>query len=154
MLTIRPSQSCCWFFDVARHTPINRTHSRASPTVWGVRGPAGPSEAPPGVPEKYRKKRIIISARRLFVPGVPFLSKHQQDLHAYIWRKRHSWTYCRPSSGLWYAEHSRGAFIQVTESARTTPWGGLESGQHFRRWSTFDTALLVSWAPRGSSAAG
>jgi len=24
-----------------------------------------------------------------------------------------------------------------------TTWGGLESGQHFRRWSTFDTALLL-----------
>jgi len=28
------------------------------------------------------------------------------------------------------------------ESARTTPWGRLGSGQHFRRWSTFDIALL------------
>jgi len=36
-------------------------------------GRAGPSEAPPGVPEKYSKKRIKISTRRLFVPGVPFL---------------------------------------------------------------------------------
>jgi len=30
-------------------------------------------KAPPGVPEKYRKKRIKISTRRLFVPGVPIL---------------------------------------------------------------------------------
>ena len=70
------------------------------------------------------------------------LSKKQQDLHANIWRKIHSWTCCRPSSGHWYAVYSRCAFIHVTESARTTPWGGLESGQHFRRWSTFDTALV------------
>jgi len=73
MLTIRLSQSCCWLFDVARHTPINRTHCSAFPTLWGVGGPAGPSEAPPGVPEKYRKKRIKISTRRLFVPSVPSL---------------------------------------------------------------------------------
>ena len=70
MLTTRLSQSCCCFIDVARHTPINRTHCSAFPTLWG---PAGPSEAPPGLPEKYRKKRINISTRRLFVPGVPFL---------------------------------------------------------------------------------
>ena len=80
MLTIRLSQSCCWFFDVARHTPINRTHCSAFPTLLGLGGPAGPSEAPPGIPEKYRKKRKKISTRRLLVPGIPLLVRKSTRL--------------------------------------------------------------------------
>jgi len=76
MLTIRLSQSCCWFFDVARHTTIDRTHRSAFATLWGVGRPAGRSEAPPGVPKKYSKTRIEISTRQLFVPGVSFLVRN------------------------------------------------------------------------------
>jgi len=87
MLTIRFSQSCCLFFYVARHRPINYRHCSAFPTLWGVGGPAGPSdsvflghvkrrlrtsEAPLDVTEKYRKTRIKSSTRKLLVPGVPF----------------------------------------------------------------------------------
>jgi len=150
-LTIRLGQSCCRVFDVARHTPINSTHCSAFPTLRGVEGPAGPAKVPPGTTEKNWKKREKRAREGCLCPESHFLSENQQDLHAYIWRKRHSWTCCRPSSGHRYAVYSRCAFIQVTESARTTPWGGLESGQHFRRWSTFDTALLGrEGQPRGS----
>jgi len=72
MLIIRLSQSCCRLFDVACHTPINVRHCSAFPTLWRLGGPAAPSEAPPGMAKKYRKKRIKNSTRRLFVPGVPF----------------------------------------------------------------------------------
>jgi len=61
---------------VFSRTRFQLTHCSAFPTLWGVGGPAGPSEAPPGMTEKYRKKRIKNSTRRLFVPGVPFFVRN------------------------------------------------------------------------------